>query len=91
MSTVNVDIAKEIATMWESYKRLATIWPTLENPDGEINSSTLDVIMQNPQPDHALLSPFVLYLKFMLSSHIDGILYPPTEATFNAWYKKTSE
>jgi hypothetical protein len=84
----NVVISEEIATMWQSYQRLCSVWHTLANPEGEINDSILDVIAKDPKVGRsaASLAMFGNYLKFMLNSQKDGVVLPPTPETFSDWY-----
>jgi hypothetical protein len=86
MENSNVDIPKEITTMWNAYKQLSNVWPTLKNPEGEINSCVLDVIVETSDPQFLSLTAFGIYLKFILSSHKNGVLLPPTKDVFDAWY-----
>jgi hypothetical protein len=88
-----VDISKEISVMWGAFKRLSSVVPMLENPEGEINCSILDQVVtatrDSSRVDVVSLSAFGNYLKFMLSSQKDGVLFQPTEQTFRDWYNKT--
>ena len=84
----DVVISKEIAAMWQSFQRLCSIWYTLENPEAEINDSIVDVIAEDPSigASAPALAMWGNYLKFMLSSQKDGVVFPPTEDTFLKWY-----
>jgi hypothetical protein len=88
MDQTNVDIPKEIAIMWNAYKQLASVLPSHNNPESEINCSILDVIVATSEPEPQSLAAFGNYLKFMLGSIKEGVLLSPTEEVFNSWYKK---
>ena len=84
-----VDISKEIATMWEAYHRISTIFETHNNPETEINCAIIDVIVKTKigsPGDAKSISAFGNHLKFMVGSKKNGILQSPTESVFNDWY-----
>lgn len=85
----SIDIADEILMMWRSFERLSSVWETLDNPEGQINCSIIDIIAKNPMPKESVVSvsAFGNYLKFMLNSNWDGVLRQPTEDVFHDWYK----
>ncbi len=86
MEKYNADITKEIITMWNAYKKLSSVWPTLTNPEGEINCCVLDAIVETSDPQFVSLTAFGMYLKFIMSSHKNGVLLLPTKDVFDAWY-----
>ena len=88
MAEVPIDIPKEIATMWAAYKRLSTVLSTHNNPESEINSSVLDVLMSTAELETISLVAFGNYLKFMLGSQKEGILLNPPEEVFSSWLHK---
>ena len=88
-----VVISKEIASMWQSYQRLCSVWHTLEKPEREIDNNIMDLILKDPSlgPFASPLAIWGNYLKFMLSNQKDGVVLPPTEETFRNWYNSKAE
>ena len=84
----NVVISQEIATMWQSYQRLCSVWNTLPKPEGAIDDSLLEVIAKDPTLGTSAcpLAMFGNYLKFMLTSQKDGVVFAPNPDTFFDWY-----
>jgi hypothetical protein len=86
-------LEQEILKMYSAYQKVVLLCSKFENPEGQINSSILDVIAKSQTIDAANvdLAAFGNYIKFMLYSQtMVGISFP-TQAAFNSWYNKDKD
>ena len=81
-------VSDEILCMWQAYQRMLSVWPMIENPEGQLNCAIIDNVSQGKMITPESVAAFGNYVKFMMSSTKLGILQHPTEQSFTEWYHK---
>ena len=85
------DISKDISDMWVCFRNIAEKISTCDDLEPRINDALLDMIAKNNDPDFGSpvsLSAFANFLKFMVWSYKDGLLFQPTKDRFTEWFHK---